>query len=337
MARSKPPVLRLSELKIGESGDFFALLSERTAGSTRDAKPYFICRFQDRDRSAVYMVWADGPWFEACQTSWHPGHFYKVRADYGEHDRYGPQLNIHNIREVNEADWADGFNPAELQEGPTQDPEALFVELRELTQKEITNTRLRQLVLTLLDRQAEPFKRLPATVRHFYPFPGGLLAHTLAVAHNCLLLADRYLALYPDLTPPLNRDLIVAGAVLHDIGRTLELDASSALAEPTVPGRLLGHLFLGRDLVRDAAREMEDINPELVLLLEHLIVSHLNLPEWGSPRLPLIPESLILHHADDLDAKMEMYARCLRKDRAPGLFTARDPVLQRHLYKGRNL
>ncbi|HZU38823.1 MAG TPA: HD domain-containing protein, partial [Gemmataceae bacterium] len=150
-------------------------------------------------------------------------------------------------------------------------------------------------------------------------------------------LADRYLARYADLRPPLNRDLIAAGAILHDLGRTLEFDASSAVAEPTVPGRLVGHLFLGRDLVRDTARELADVNPELVLLLEHLIVSHLNLPEWGSPRQPLIPESLILHHADDLDAKLEMYARCLSKDRAAGLFTDRDPVLNRHLYKGRSV
>jgi 3'-5' exoribonuclease len=132
-------------------------------------------------------------------------------------------------------------------------------------------------------------------------------------------------------------DLIVAGAVLHDIGRVLELEARAAVFEPTVPGRLLGHLFLGRDLVRDTARELGDVDPDLLRLLEHLIVTHLNLPEWGSPRLPLIPESLILHHADDLDAKMEMYARCLTRDREEGPFTARDPVLGRQLYKGRKL
>jgi 3'-5' exoribonuclease len=100
---------------------------------------------------------------------------------------------------------------------------------------------------------------------------------------------------------------------------------------------LLGHLFLGRDLVRDAAREQGDVDAELLQLLEHLIVSHLNLPEWGSPRLPLIPESLILHHADDLDAKLEMYLRCLSKDKEPGPFTASDPVLKRRLYKGRSV
>jgi len=99
---------------------------------------------------------------------------------------------------------------------------------------------------------------------------------------------------------------------------------------------LLGHLFLGRDLVRDAAREIPELNPELLLMLEHLIVTHLSLPEWGSPRLPAIPECLILHHADDLDAKMEMYVRCLTRDFALGPFTDRDPVLGKQLFKGRS-
>ena len=72
-------------------------------------------------------------------------------------------------------------------------------------------------------------------------------------------------------------------------------------------------------------------------MLEHLIVSHLNHPEWGSPRLPLIPEAILLHHADDLDAKMEMYARCLMRDPSPGPFTDRDPMLGRHLLKKREV
>ena len=90
-------------------------------------------------------------------------------------------------------------------------------------------------------------------------------------------------------------------------------------------------------VVRETARQLGDVNPELVQLLEHIVVSHLNLPEWGSPRLPLIPESLIVHHADDLDAKLEMYVRCLSRDRASGPFTDRDPVLGRQLYKGRSV
>ena len=77
------------------------------------------------------------------------------------------------------------------------------------------------------------------------------------------------------------------------------------------------------------------MNPELLQLLEHMLLSYLTLPEWGSPRLPLIPECLIVHHADDLDVKLEMYVRCLSRDSAEGAFTEREPGLNRQSLKGR--
>jgi 3'-5' exoribonuclease len=283
VARSKPHPVRLHELASGQCGDFFALLAERSRSSTRDGKPYYACRFRDARRSAACMVWADSPWFGPCEATWREGQFYKIRGQYEENRQYGPQLHVLNIRPVADTDKADGFNPLELVESSRFDPEAMLAELRGLVERHIGDAPLRGLVLTLLDRHSEPLKCLPATPRHFYPFPGGLLEHTLSVTHTCLHLVEKYTAHYPDLRPPLNRDVVVAGAVLHDVGRVLELAADPAGAQPTVPGRLLGHLFLGRDLVRDAARELGNVHPELVQLLEHVIVSHLNLPEWGSP------------------------------------------------------
>jgi 3'-5' exoribonuclease len=321
----------------GQSGDFFALLAERTRGARRDGKPFYTCRFRDAGRVATAMVWADGPWFEACEQHWREGQFYKLRAQYDEHAVYGSQVEIHNLRPVTDDDRADGFDPLQFVERSRFDVEGMFAELCALAEAEIADEPLRKLVRAVLDRAAPRLKHAPATQRNFFPFAGGLLEHTLSVAHTCLLLVDQYREHYPDLKPPLNRDLLVAAAALHDIGRTVELGEDVANVQPTVPGRLLGHLVLGRDLVRDAARELGDVNPELLQMLEHVMLSHLALPEWGSPRLPLIPECLILHHADDLDAKLEMYARCLAKDREPGPFTARDPVLGKQLYKGRSV
>jgi 3'-5' exoribonuclease len=337
VARAKPPLAHLSELTPGQFADCFVLLIERTRSQTREGKPFYTCRFRDTARTVTAMVWADGGWFEACERDWQVGHFYKVRGTYAEHRHYGPQIDLQNIRAVTDADRADGFDPAEFTEHSHRNVEEMFAELKGLAESGITDGPLRRLVLTLLDRHAEPLKRRPATLRHFYPFAGGLLEHTLSVTRSCLWLVEKYAADFKDLRPPLNRDLVVAGAILHDIGRVLEFNDEPLAPQATVPGRLVGHLFLGRDLVRDTARELGDVNPELVQLLEHITVSHLNLPEWGSPRLPLIPECLIIHHADDLDAKMEMYARCLGRDQAAGPFTDRDPVLNRQLYKGRSV
>jgi 3'-5' exoribonuclease len=336
MSRAKPTLVALSEMTPGQFADCFALLAERAKNATRDGKPFYACRFRDARRAVGVMVWADGAHYEDCEKNWQVGQCYKLRGVYGEHEKYGPQIDLQQIRPVNDADRADGFDPLDLVERSRRDPTAMFAELRGLAEREITDEPLRRLVLLLLDRHAATLRWLPGSQRHYYPFAGGWLEHTLSVVQSCLLLADKYRLHYADLKPPLNRDLLTAGAIFHDFGRAAEFDNPLAIQQ-TVPGRLLGHLFLGRDLVRDAARDVPDLNPELLQLLEHLIVSHLNLPEWGSPRLPLIPESLILHHADDLDAKLEMYARCLRNDTATGPFTDRDPVLGRQLYKGREV
>lgn len=340
MSTSRPAVTRLSDLKPGERGTFFALLAERARGSTQKNKPFYACRFKDRGRTAAYMVWNDGPFFASCDADWQPGQFFKIRGKYTEHERYGSQIDIDQIRHVEDRDTAEGFDPADLTEPPRQDLDRLLAELLAFIDAEIDDEPLRRLTRTLIDRHAVPLKALPASDRRFYTFPGGLLEHTLSVARSAVWLADFHRQRHPDLKPPINRDLVAAGAVLHDLGRAVELTPATdpALpAEQTIDGRFFGHLFLGRDLVRDAAREQGDMHPELVRLLEHMVVTHLVKPEWGSPRLPLIPEVLILHHADDLDAKVEMYARCLTRDPGAGPFTERDPAVGQPLYKGRQV
>ena len=337
MSKPKPPLMRLSELAHGQLADFFALLVERARGATREGKPFFTCRFRDAERVVSFMVWGDGPWFEICEKDWQEGAFYKIRGVYGESKKYGPQIDIAQIRPIADGDKAEGFDPMQFVDHSRYDSDEMYKELWDIAETHIGDVPLRRLVLTILEQKKSQLKQLPATQRHFYPFAGGLLEHLLSVTHTCLHLADKYVGHYPDLQPPLNRDLVVAGAILHDMGRTIEFNEDVMNMQPTVSGRLMGHLFLGRDLVRDTARELGDVNPELVQLLEHIIITHLTLPEWGSPRLPLIPEVLIVHHADDLDAKLEMYARCLTRDKEPGDFTGRDPVLGRQLYKGRTV
>src|SRR5262249_5197343 len=185
MPRSKPPVARLCELKQGDSGDFFALLVERTRHTTREGKPYYNCRFRDAGRSATYMVWADGEFFPACEADWKEGQHYKIRADYGEHERYGPQIDVKQIRAATDDDRADGFDPLQFVERSRFDLDAMFAELRGLAEAQIADEPLRKLVLLVLDRHADRLKRIPATQRHFFPFAGGWLEHTLSVSKSC--------------------------------------------------------------------------------------------------------------------------------------------------------
>jgi 3'-5' exoribonuclease len=338
MSRPKPIQARLSDLEPGQYADFFALLAEKVRSLTREGKAYYACRFRDARRTVSFMAWADGGRFEECESQWQVGHFYKLRAVYDEHERYGPQLvDLHQIRPANDADRDDGFDPAQLIERSRTDPAVLLAELKTLATNHIADEPLRRLVLLLLDRHATTLQRLPATRDRFHTFWGGLLEHTVQVTRTAVQLADRYRAYYTELRPPLNSDLVCAGAILHDVGHVLDFGDEPLSPSVTVPGRLAGHLILGRDLVRDAAREVPELHPERLQALEHILLTHLGLPEWGSPRLPLIPECLIVHHACDLDAKLELFVRCIARDQAPGPFTDRDPLLGRQLWKGRTV
>ena len=335
---AKHPLRKLSELEPGAHADFFAQLAEKTPRTTRDGKPFYTCKFRDPRRTVAVVVWADSPAFEDCKQHWQPGTFFKVRGRFEEHPKYGPQIEVEQIRPAVERDAADGFDEADFAERSRADTEHTFAELVALA-GELADTPLRTLVQNILTAHADRLKGLPASTR-YYPFPGGWVEHTRNVARHSVLLAERYAAQYPDLTPPLNRDLVLAGAILHDIGRVREFDPDATVPTLGIDGELFGHLLLGVELVRDAARDVPDLNPELLRLLEHLIYTHRKIPEWASPRqprLPAIPEVLIVHHADDLDAKFEMYARCLMKDTADGPFTERDPQLGRPLYKGRTV
>lgn len=334
----KPNIVRLHELKAGQEADVFTQLIEKRAATTRDGKRYLLCKFRDARRTVSTMpLWHAGPWFEECEAQWNVGECYKIRGKLIETDRYGAQLEIEQIRPVHDRDHEDGFGEHLFLDDSRKDPEAEFASLQELAKAEIRDEPLRALVLWLLDRYSGKVKTMPATASRFYTFPGGWLDHTLAVTRTCAWLADRYVERFPELK--LNRDLTIAGAMLHDLGRLLEADSKLPGLPPETnrAGGLFGQHILAFTAIHDAAREVPEVNAEMVEILEHIVISHLSHPDWGSPKLPKVPEALIVHHADDLDAKVEMYARCLEKDTSTGPFTARDFGLGRELLKDRKV
>jgi 3'-5' exoribonuclease len=197
---------------------------------------------------------------------------------------------------------------------------------------------LSRLVVSLLEAHREALLTLPAATRNHHAFAGGFLEHVLSVTRSAVYLATKYADYYPDMQPPLNADLVVAGAILHDIGKLRELEWKPEGAAYTSEGALIGHILQGRDLVREAAVRQEaagePLGADLLLRLEHIIVSHQRLPEWGSPKPPMTPEALLVHYADDLDAKYHMVYLALRDDVTAGPLTSKKNVLMQQFYRG---
>jgi 3'-5' exoribonuclease len=147
----------------------------------------------------------------------------------------------------------------------------------------------------------------------------------IAVLESVLFFSRKY--------PDLDKDLLIAGAVLHDIGKLEELGSPENPAY-TTRGRLIGHVVMGAVLVRAEASQITDFPTTLLTQIEHLILSHQGQLEWGSPKKPQTMEALILHYVDDLDAKLNRFHQIVRDDPGDSDFTSFDRYLGRTVFKG---
>jgi 3'-5' exoribonuclease len=195
------------------------------------------------------------------------------------------------------------------------------------------NPHLRGLVeCFLMDEDfVRDFCRVPAGVRNHHAYLGGLLEHVVTL----LDLADRVVPLYPDL----DRDLLLTGIFLHDVGKVRELSYGRVFSY-TDAGQLIGHLVIGVEMLNEKAAKVHELTDEpfpaeLLLRLKHMILSHHGTYEFGSPKLPMTPEAIALHYLDNLDAKVHSFTRDIREDRnQASAWTPFNQSLQRRLFKG---
>lgn len=186
---------------------------------------------------------------------------------------------------------------------------------------------LRALLLAILEDAtiAERFQLAPAAMTFHHAFLGGLLEHVSSL----LALADQVVDHYPWL----RRDLILAGLVLHDLGKIEELNFARGFRYST-RGQLIGHISIAVRMVEEKIRQIPDFPAELRDQIEHIILSHHGQLEFGSPKEPMFPEALVVHYLDDMDSKLEAMRQqyAADKDRA-GDWTGRNPALRRELLK----
>lgn len=264
------------------------LLDDLRLGQTKSGKPYVGLKIKDRTGEMEARVWngADSFWdlFSAGEVA-----FVEGVADSYQNQ---VQLKVVAARPIP----PDQVDPSFFLPASPFDPDEMMAELLSIVHS-MGNPHLRDLVDDILtDPEFMPiFKRAPAAKRFHHAYVAGLLEHTLSVTRTAATLAPLY--------PVLNRDLLLTGAVLHDLGKVYEFGQDMS-GDYTDEGRLLGHLIIGLDMIEKKLSNHPEFPPELALLVKHLIISHHGEYEMGSPKKPKIMEALALHHIDDLDAKM---------------------------------
>lgn len=280
----------LASLEEGRNFDSFFLLLVKQQRTTRTGKPYLNLMLADKTGQLEARVW--DPSDPRIAKDVDRGDVVKVR---GSAVRFDDRLQI-KVDQLRKATTAE-TDRTDLLPATTLNVDALWQELMGFVES-FTEPHLKQLVTILLSDPAvaQAYREAPAARQLHHAWLGGLLEHVVSL----LKLSDRVVPHYP----MLHRDLLLTGVILHDIGKVQEL-AWSAGFEYTIEGILLGHIQMGIAMVEKAMDRLPDFPPRLKVLVEHMILSHHGKLEFGSPKLPMIPEALVLNFVDDLDAKMQ--------------------------------
>jgi 3'-5' exoribonuclease len=325
MMAASMPVQRNKPIRTWENGDLvqgFALLTKKEKREDRNGKGYLDLEVADASGSIVAKIWADSP----AMSSTFEIHRFVAFSGSVKSYRDQLQLSIDNCREANEDDRRRGFDESLLIPSTREDIGDLWRRLTTLLEEQVERPILRRLARETLDLHGAELREHPAAKSMHHAYRGGLLEHVVSMAE----LAVRICAHYQDV----DRDLVVVGVLFHDIGKLRELGAMPA-NDYTLAGRLIGHVVIGRDLLRDRCRAIPGFPEDLQLLLEHLVLSHQGKKEFASPVEPMTPEAVVLHFVDDLDSKLNQLRAArdanpgIQYHRGMGRFVYLPPVLSR--------
>jgi 3'-5' exoribonuclease len=235
------------------------------------------------------------------------------------------QISIHRMRLCQEREYSlsDYF--------PTTgyDVDEMFAELMAII-GEFKNEYLRQLLQRIFadESTARKFKKAPAAKTMHHPYLGGLLEHSLSLVKLCRKVGEHYQGI--------DVDLLQTGAVLHDFGKIDELAYDRAFGY-TDDGQMIGHLVMETIMVADHIKQIPGFPDDLRRHLLHMLLAHHGKLEYGSPKLPLTPEALMLAYLDDLDSKVEAMLRLIAEPQIEGAWTRISPMFERPIYRRRTI
>lgn len=312
-------ISEIANIKDGEGVEDIFLVKGKQQLVRKDGKPYLMLRVCDRTGTIDCKVWDNVEEFSGRFTI---DDFVMIKGAVNSYQGT-KEINIKAIEKIVD----DIVELKDFVAVSEYDFDALEKRLYTV----ITNLRnpylQRLLILFYEDKEFMAlFKIAPAAKDIHHAFLGGLLEHSLEIVDLCKDIKNRY--------AEIDLDLLVTGAILHDIGKVRELKYKRSL-DYTDEGRLIGHIVIGVEMVDEKIRLIGDFPAKLAMLVRHIILSHQGTYEWGSPKMPQTLEAIILHNLDDLSAKVNVFRKAVQSDSGEGDFSSFNKPLGRYLYKGR--
>ncbi|MBN2032588.1 MAG: HD domain-containing protein [Deltaproteobacteria bacterium] len=306
----------ISDIKEDDQVSSLYLVKAKRLGATKKGDFFLSITLADRTGELEAKVWERA---EDVSRLFNEGDILEIEGYAGSY-RGQLQLILSKLKTV-----ADIEEPDLFLETAKQDASGMMAQLREIL-RGIEHPRIKALVDQFLtDRKFTAlFKKAPAAKNFHHSYIGGLLEHTLSVCRMARTVSQQY--------PDLDRDLLLAGAFLHDIGKVKELRFGGFI-DYTDAGRLIGHLSLGVSMVDEKLALLEGFPEEISLRIKHLILSHHGEFAFGSPKRPKFLEAFALNLIDDLDAKMNGLKRFMERDRQEGNWTEFNRLFDRYFMK----
>ena len=306
------------KMTVGDRVERVMVISKKVRRDFSGGK-FLLFQFSDRDGVLKGVWWEPS---KEAETSIGINDVVKVGGEITEYQG-GLQLKVAWLEKLEEGE----YDPSIFLPTTARDTDEVFQSIMALISS-IENVHLKQLLEGIFNGEGfrDDFLRAPAAKGWHHAWVGGLAEHVLDMAR----LADRAAEVYSDI----DRDILMAGVLLHDIGKIEELSVTNHI-NYSDRGRLLGHITLGSEMLECAIRETPDFPGELALRLKHLILSHHGNLEHGSPVVPMTVEAMLLHYLDNLDAQVRGVLTVIEQNGGEGDWTEYVKLLDRFIYKGR--
>jgi 3'-5' exoribonuclease len=311
----------IQDLQDGDQVSGYFLVFEKYLRKTKNNDDYLDLTLSDKTGKIDAKIWDN---VAALKDDFIVGDPVAIKGQvvtFGQ----GLQLKVEHIRMVDaELDSQYGFDISDLLPSTDKDIDQMWQEIQQLVQS-IQNVFLKQLVVSIYSEHEENFKTFPASMILHHAFRGGLLEHTLTMAK----IADKICPEYEFV----DRDLVLTGVLLHDIGKLQELNWQMTTSYSD-KGHFIGHLVLGRDMIIAAIKRIPDFPELLRLKIEHIILAHQGKLEWQSPREPLFIEALLVFFIDEMDTRIAQMKQEINSDNTEGIWTSKNNYFHRALFKG---
>ncbi|HOO38228.1 MAG TPA: HD domain-containing protein [Deltaproteobacteria bacterium] len=308
----------VTELHDGDSVRSVFIVSDRRVLIARNGKPYAKVLLTDRTGDLPGIIWEDA---RTQIAGIDPGDIVGVRGTVESYENR-TQMRIDKIVKLNE----DDVDMSALVPTTKGDISSMMSEIEEFISR-VQDTYLKKLIENIFSREGirDTYMKAPAAKGIHHNYIGGLLEHTLSVLKSIEAIFPVYAHL------GINKDLLIAGALLHDIGKIYEYSYDKVI-DMTPEGRLIGHIYLSAHMTDKEIDGIEKFPEELKLQLLHLILGHHGQLEFGSPKLPMTREAMLLHMLDDLDAKLIGFSSIIESTPEEEAFTSYSSVYNRYLY-----